>query len=533
LRQDRRFEAAAERLTGWVTDHPEDADARLLLGQVLAEGGRQEDAFGVWQGLLEELPADAERFRAVSTRLRDLGQLQRALDVLVWGARELDGDPFPWERAEVALRMGRFDDAVEAHLDLLRQEPNRRPLVESRIASIAAAELEAGLLDGGRAQRYCDAVAEALSRSEPAERIALTLILAGSRLEVGEPRRGLQALQTAIESDEVLQAVFTFASRCEERGHADEAAAAYALYAAHGGDSPYRYRSMLKQAEMVESLGDIQAAIDLYAGLAAANPRRSESVEALLRVARLQGLVLGDADLALQTLSTLEGRTRSGGMRRRLLSLRTECYVRLDDLAAARRQLEALSADVDGAIEATFGLARLAFYEGDYAAAVSFIDSLVTRSTSHPLANDALDLLLLIEEFKTQPTALGRLGQARLRQRQGRGAEARAHWQWLLSHAPPALRQVARLERARQLEADDLAQALALYSLALTEAEADSRHAVSAHLGRARVLEAQGQADGALRSCEQALLAAPHDARAPEIRRQIERLRGERGTIDG
>ena len=150
---------------------------------------------------------------------------------------------------------------------------------------------------------------------------------------------------------------------------------------------------------------------------------------------------------------------------------------------------------------------------------------MVTASPSDPLANDALALLLLMEEFGGQPEALAVLARARLRQRQQRVEEAEAEWRWLLTEAPPALRQAARLERARHLETSDPARALALYVEAAAEAGDCSRCAVSASLGRARVLEGLGAAGDALHLYEQTLLSAPEDARAPEIRRRIEGLR--------
>ena len=278
LRQASRFEEAADLLERWIEGHPQDGAARLLLGQVLADGGRASEAVRVWSRLLEELPPEPERYRLVSARMEDQGFHEEALDALVQGAGRLDGaDPFAWERAELAIGLGRFEEAVAAHLEVLRQHPWRVPLVENRIAHMGRDETG-----------YLGAAEAALSRAEGAGRTRAALLAAAASLETGRPGRGVQALRLALPGDEVLQALYSFASRCEARGHAGAAAEAYALFAAEAGDSPHRYRSLLKQAEMREVLGDGEGAVELYTRLAAGHPRRSEAAEALLRTARLQ-----------------------------------------------------------------------------------------------------------------------------------------------------------------------------------------------------------------------------------------------------
>ncbi|MEE2628841.1 MAG: tetratricopeptide repeat protein, partial [Candidatus Latescibacterota bacterium] len=61
----------------------------------------------------------------------------------------------------------------------------------------------------------------------------------------------------------------------------------------------------------------------------------------------------------------------------------------------------------------------------------------------------------------------------------------------------------------------------------------DGRYEVEAQLARAHLLWRVGRPDEALRVCEAALLASPADARAPELRVRIRRLREEldRGSL--
>ena len=523
LRQASRFQEAADLLDRWIDDHPRYEEARLLLGEVLAQAGRPAEAVEVWGRMLDELSPDPERYRSVSARMAGLGHVEEALTVLEEGARRGDGDdPFPWERAELALRLARFEEVLAAHLEFLRQHPWRLPLVENRIADMVRAGSGEGQAPG---QEYLQAAEDALSRAGGETRVLAAQLAAAVSLETGRPGRGVQALGRALPEAGALQALYSFASRCEARGDAAAAAEAYALSAAHGGGSGQRFRSLLKEAEMREVLGDGPGAVELYTRLATGHPRRGEAAEALLRAARLQAGGHGTAAEAMQTLSTLEGRAVTPDLQRRWLGLRAECHILLDDLPAARRDLRRLAALEGGRAEAVYHLGLVAFYQGDFENAEALVDSMVTASPSDPLANDALALLLLLEEFGHQPEALAGLARARLRQRQQRTEEAEAEWRWLLTEAPAALKQAVRLERARELEHRDPVRALALYVEAESDAEDRSRTAVTASMGRARVLEGLGEAGEALRLYEQTLLASPEDSRAPEIRRRIEELR--------
>lgn len=529
LRAAGQLDSAAAQLRDWTRAHPDDGDARFVFGQVLADRGETAQALRVWRAVLADLPVDVDRYRAVTVRLQELGRAQEALDLLEAGRRRIDGgDPFAWIRAELLLELGRYDEAVAAHLTFLRQEPHRRPLVENRIAALAQGEGVAAGADR-RSRRYGEALERALGAAPAADRTVLTLLLATCALEGGDPRRGLELLGAGAEDEAVRSALFEYASRCEARHDADVAAAAYGLFAARSGDSPYRVHALLKQAEMREALGDVDGAVAMYRALAQSEPDRGEAAEALLRVARLQAEVLGQPAAALATLAGLDG-DAGGDLRRRLLALRADCHMRLDDLDAAAAQLRRLAADPDGALEAAYGLAQLAFYRGDFAAVAPLVDSLVAAAPSHPRANDALDLLLLVDEYGQQPEALGGLARARLHARQGRLAEAEGDWEGVAAGGPAGLRVVAQLERARQLEAADPARALALYEAVLAAAEGEARHRVTAGVGRARLLEARGGRDEALRAYEEALLSAPLDPRAPAIRRQVERLRAGSGA---
>ena len=524
LRRDRDFAGAADRLRQWIEGHADDGNARLLLGQVQADGGDEDAALRTWTDLLQQEPIDVALYRAVILRLQGLGRLETAVKLLQSGTkRSGSSDPFAWERAELLLASGDWAGAVDAHRAFLRQEPHRRPLVENRIATMARDDAVSGTVERGRAVNYRQALATAIEDARGTEATTLALLLAACALETGDPELGLETLRDALDgNDVILQALFQYASRCETAGQPAVASRAYELFARHAGNSPYRDRSLLKQAEMRALAGDVEGAIGLYADLSSGG--ETESSETILRVAQLQAHVLRDPAAASKTLNLLQPGAHRGDFQRRLLALRADCRLRLDDLAGAADEWRRLVVDPDGRGDAEFGLAELAFFQGHLDSAAAFVDSLVRRQPTHRLANDALDLLLLIDEFGTEAVSLTVLASARLRQRQGRFEEAGQHRQWLQREAPSGLRHVSLLETADRLESSDPTRAMEMYSRVADDDPAE-RHAVSAALGRARLLEAGGSAAAALRTYETTVLSAPLDPRTPDIRRHITRLR--------
>ena len=159
------------------------------------------------------------------------------------------------------------------------------------------------------------------------------------------------------------------------------------------------------------------------------------------------------------------------------------------------------------------------------------MSALTSEEVDHPLANDALDLLLVCEEFKSE-AMLPELVRAELLERQGESVRAAKYWQRVVRGATPRLRDWALLQRAQSIEGKDPSSALGLYEQLLSEST-DGRYEVEAQLARAHLLWRVGRPDEALRVCEAALLASPADARAPELRVRIRRLREEldRGSL--
>lgn len=520
LRLEQKADSAAVILRTWVSANNRDGDAHMLLGQVLAESGRLDEALEVWKSLVTDNVVDVARYNSIATRLSSLGHIDEARQLLRDGAARLQGsDPFAWQRAELALMAADWPDAVAAHRMVLRQDPRRRSLIEQRLQVLAGSSLD-------HAVHYRQELARALVDVDETERTPLTTILASVALATGAPRIGLAALLQRSEQDAAAaQQLYVFATEC---GGTDPvvAATAFGEFARRAPQSTLVERALLQQAEMLALSGRVPDAIDHYRQLAETS--RTYTVEAQLRVARL--LLDSDPAAALETLNDIGPRLTRGERWRRGILLRAEGRLRLDDLAGAAAEWTRLLDDEEARAHGEFGLAQIAFIEGRFDATTALIDSLVARQPTHPVANDALEMLLLIDEHGTEARqVLIALARARLRNRQGRDDDERADRQWLQTNAPAALRHLSWLDEAADSETSDPSRALELYRRIAADSPSE-RAGVSAAIGQARLLESSGQMEEALRAYETSVLTAPTDPRTPDIRRHIARLRA---TIEG
>ena len=265
------------------------------------------------------------------------------------------------------------------------------------------------------------------------------------------------------------------------------------------------------------------------------NPRRPMNIPVLIGVLGLWSAAHAAADLQAHQL--LERHADAQGACTALqavveapqaedaLMLLAECSLRLGDLDRADR----FWADVEqrggpAAYAARYHRAELLYFRGDFAAAIAALAALAAADPGHALANDALALLATSEEYAASD-GLADLSRAQLLERQGLSEEADAHWAALEDRAAPGLAEWSLLARAElRAEQGRLDEALALYQRQIARFP-QGEHIVAAQLGLAALYERQGAIEQALKACETALLQHPLDARAPQARLHIERLR--------
>jgi len=130
-----------------------------------------------------------------------------------------------------------------------------------------------------------------------------------------------------------------------------------------------------------------------------------------------------------------------------------------------------------------------------------------------------------LDAFDADDAGLAALSRAQLLERQGQSKAADAYWAVLEEDAAPGLVEWSLFSRADlRTQQGRLDEAMALYQHQIAHFP-QGDHIVAAHLGLAALYERQGAIEQARKTYETALLQHPHDARAPQVRLHIERLR--------
>ncbi len=257
-------------------------------------------------------------------------------------------------------------------------------------------------------------------------------------------------------------------------------------------------------------------------GLCSAAPAAAD-LQAQVEQARL--LLERDAQGACTALQAVVEARQRGPWTEAALMLIAECSLRLGELDRADRFWADLAKrGGPAAYAARYHRAELLYFRGDFAAATAALAALGVADPGHALANDALALLAVCEEYAAS-SGLVALSRAQLLERQGQSAAAAAHWATLEDRADPGLAEWSLFIHAELcVQQNRLDEAMALYQRQIAGFP-QGEHIVAAHLGLAALYERQGAMEQALKTCETALLQHPHDARAPEARLHVERLR--------
>ena len=228
----------------------------------------------------------------------------------------------------------------------------------------------------------------------------------------------------------------------------------------------------------------------------------------------------GDLDGARGVLEQLT-RTGSGPWTAAGWGLLAECALREERFDEANTCLIQARRQASQATHWTrLRQAELQYYQGKFKEATAQLDEMAHQDAADPVTNDVLELLTLIERYENNADQLALFARAQLHLRQGRDAAQ----EWAQLEAGGSLQDLSLLTQARWQAKHDPAAALGLYQR-LSAQFPKSLYASQAQLEAAALREAGGELASALKGYEAMLANFPDDARLPEVRLHIQRLR--------
>lgn len=502
--------------------------------------GDEHEAERLWQRAIELAPAQRSTFHVVYRSMLDVRRLDLAIETLREGRRSLrDESSFRGELATLLGMVGRFDEAMDENLAVLRDDPRQLSVITSRL---------------GRITEQPEALVSAISKTERAVRAdplqrQLRELLSWLYIESGDYEGAFEESRAIdrLENQEG-RLVLAFAQRAIDAGAFDAARKAYLHVIGRHGNAPPAMHAKIGLASVERALGerhrdegDIEAsdahygrALEYYREFLAEHAGHQSEAQVLLEVGALELAVTRDVAAASEAFNRIVERYDGTPQADEAQLELGRVEVLRGDLESARLQFGRIVDRLrigDLAEKARFEIALVHFYRGEFESARAMTDVLDVN-TSTNVANDAIELKVVMSDNRgpdSLHTPLRQYAEAQFLIRRHRLDEALVVLTDLLSaFGRHRIADEARFARAGALYArGEIQQAFDAYT------EVTLYHSES-HLADRALFEAagiqyrrMGDANAAIETLTRLLREYPGSLVAAESRRMIRRLRGD------
>lgn len=373
--------------------------SQALLGRAHAalDIGDIDEARGIAQRVLTDFQAIPDAQLAAKTLLAqalvaegDYPKAVRAYRELLESAQSFDEKVVLRSSiADALLQAGRIKEAERDFESLLKTDPDHPeagPLARLGLARVAEAKG-----DHEKARRLYRAVAE--KAEDFTLRAAGLEALALAHLESGQDQEAMAVYRKFLESlpdghDAAFSARLAMAGILVRRGDNAQAQIQYETLSEKANTPGRKAEIEFALGELKEQSGDLSGALAAYTAIRGmVNLPLSRRLEAGLGLARVQ-LALGQPQLAVDVLDTMETQIGSGGARVSLLQVKIQALQALGKTAEA----DAISAtllslagdDQDAVMVAQLELARNKANNGDFEEAVALYAALGEQVSDRP-----------------------------------------------------------------------------------------------------------------------------------------------------
>ncbi len=508
-----------------------DLQAQVDWAELLYRKGQEKEALREWNKVLQDHPRNLNAYELVAVSLTENRLLDEAIAVYRQ-ARERMGRPslFALQLADLYAARLNFREATRENLLFLRENPQQWGVVQSRVGSYAT--------DAQGVAEAAEVITQELATSP--HQLQLRRVLASLWVR---SRRWPLAFENFVEIDRLVAEternrgalgaeLFGFAETARQEGAHDIAEKAYALILAGSPPRPLPRRAECHRRVLLKETERYQAAIDGFLAVRDRYPRSREGCAALLEAASIYLSFLRDPANCQLLVRRLLEECRPGNEQSNALVLLGDARVAGGDIPGAweaYRQASRVigSADNEAAQVAQFKMGELAFLTGDVDSATVLL-SRVAAQGSGRVVNDALELLLLINENRDDGAGLQTFAQARLLRRQWQQQRALQLLEGLVELEPaPAIADEAWMEIASiHTEGEMYDKALKAYDR-VYKGFLDSRLRELALKSKAELLETHlADEAGAAKAYEELLVTFPASVYVEQVRKRLRALDG-------
>ncbi len=418
----KKFDEAEKLAKKLVKQHPKQAEYSIALARVYQDGGQAELAKKHYLQVISNLPADEQAIRQIANYFYSFQEYDLAISAFLQGRKQLE-DPKTFTYELLSLYRFKKDKNMLVHeyLNALPEMPQLLPQAENVLSNVFEDKADYQILQSALLKKM---------QKEPQTEIYASLLI----WQYLQQQEYEMAVRQLIAQDKRLKEdgsiLFNTTSTLLENQAYPAAIKAFEYLISKGKENPYYLPAKVEMINTkfqiaIAAHSDKQALTGLasdYQAIIDEFGKNHQTLSALKKLSYLQAYHLGNlskAEAALEGILSVPGISakESGGIKLDLGDIYIltnqpwEAFLIYEQVA---KQFE----NQDIGNEARYRSARLSYFQGNFTYAKSQADVL-KASTSHLIANDALNLSLLISDnlqSKTDSSALKMYADAELLQ---------------------------------------------------------------------------------------------------------------------
>jgi len=397
-----------EELSRRFADHyPTDYRYRYILGESLARQDKKDESLKAFKEAISLTGRNKESsISSILDRMMVLNfdnDLMQIIDSL--RANGYDSTAFAWYSGKIHEKKGEYSQAALDYFSLLDKD------------DITARRAERGLhslLDFEESSKEVeDAI---LSQTRTDINVRAYRLLSSYFLNKNKPDKAFYFVikQDSVESYKGIS-LLNYMRACQEQKLYDETIRMGEYIQSHHTDKPFLPDSYFIFAEALKALGRVDEALLLYDSIIVKFPGTRSESEALYMIGKTHVDYFNDLNRGLVYFDSVVNYYRKGISYLNAMIAIPHTQLKMGDITNADGNFKNLSRrklNEDLAEEVKYNLALIQFFEKNYDSAKTGFQKLIVEHPRGYFVNDALGLLIIMDEVQTEPELLNNYSEA-------------------------------------------------------------------------------------------------------------------------
>lgn len=420
--QLKNFDGAVAMVEKRLSINSGDINMYGMLGSVYHQKGDDKKAFEVWDEGLAKAQPSSVNYRVIANYAMESRAFEKAAEVLEKG-KKLSKDiySFSFELANLYSILMKFKEAAEEYCYILSQDPNQITSIQSRISAYV-----------NKPEAFSSTIEVVEKQTDKSGQTTFQQLLGWLYMENNDYQKAYDVYLKIDKQTNSGTDLLTFAQRALSNGYYDQAADAYKKVSSKYKSSPFEITAQIGYAKTMETVlnkkndsqneswmpfpskssgseKEYNEVIKAYQELIDNFKRNPIAAESYYRIGLIKLNRLNDAAGAEQTFKELLRIAPVTNFSIPVFKSLAEISIIKNNLdQAAEYYNKILNIQSGEKSEKNFSeymLAKIEFWKGNFPDASRELD-LVTNELSDNIANDAIELSLLINTTKNDSLSL-------------------------------------------------------------------------------------------------------------------------------